>query len=97
MPLTQIQLEARIANDLINKYVDVMTWGDVVSGAQSASAADKAEITSAFKKRNFAVMGKTLGKLILAELLSQAEDEAATILADGQLSVTEVNRWLGDG
>ena len=68
-----------------------------MGGAQRATGADRQAIINGLKNRQFDKVGKVLSKLVIEELLSQATDESATMLADGNLSVAEVNRWLGDG
>ncbi len=97
MPINQQQLEARIANDLVNKYMEDLVWGDVVGAMQNAGPGDRQIILTGLKNRQFDKIGKALVKLVVSELLSQAAVESATMLVDEKLDMTEINRWLGDG
>ncbi len=97
MPISQQQWEGEIADDLVKKYLDGVTWGQVVTALQNAAAGDRNQAILALKKSQNARLGQVIAKLVNTELRDLAVDEAATILADDQMSITEHNRWRGDG
>ena len=97
MPITQTQWETTISEDLIKKYFDDLIWGDIISALQNAGAGDRNQLIVALKQSQDARAGKVVKKLLQDEFRTRAGDEAATILADGFMTVAEHNRWKGDG
>lgn len=95
MALTKADIQARIAADLARKNLEEIEWADVTSAFAASTAAQRQRLLSALQSRNSRRVGEIVLQVVRVQLTSDANTEAGTMLADDQLSLTEIDRWLG--
>ena len=98
MPLTPAQIKAKIVEKLAPKHLEELTWAEMVSAIQSTPQAHKDRLVDLLRtgiKQH--EVGEKLHLVIMKDMITQAETEADTIMADGSFSLDEFNRVFGDG
>lgn len=93
--MTAEELEALIAKKLLSKHMAELTWSEIVSVVGGSSAQQKAALVQRFANNRGRQAGEAMQKAINAKMKSDAEAEAATMMADSSLSQTELERIFG--
>ena len=97
MALTPAQIKARLATELLPKYLKVLTWPQLVAAVQNSSSAQKAELIGHLQGHAPHAAGQKLLQILSTELTVLAEAEVDTMMADGSLDLTGFDRMFGDG
>ena len=84
-----------VVNKLRQKVINEAVWADFAGAVQALSANQKAQILAAAKRRDYEAVGKRLIQALMSALEARISAEADTILADGALDATELERLLG--
>ena len=93
---TRAQLTQRIARDLGEKSIESLTFATVQDSVTNASPNDRARLLDAYKSMNTRRVGELAIQLLKAELANAATPSATAIMADGAISVSEMDSWLED-
>ena len=95
MPLTQEQIKTRIVSSLLPKYRAELTWANLVTAVAGSDAQDKADLVTALKNGNPLSAGRRMDALVKKWMTAQAGIEADAMLADGSLTLAELDRIYG--
>ena len=95
MALTPEQIKVRIVSSLIPKYRADLTWSSLVSAVAGSDEQGKTDLVAALKSGNSLSAGRRLDKIINNWIREQAGTEADGMLADGSLTLAELDRIYG--
>ena len=93
--MTQAELEQRIAKDLARKDMGLVTKAQVLTALQDADNTIIARLMDGIRSRNSALTGEIIVSVVTEYMEGQALSEAQAMFANGTLSLTELDRWLG--
>lgn len=85
-------LEARIKNRLRRELVGELQWGDIVQAFQATDNLAKQRIVSAAKEGRNANVAREFMRIVRVHVETKVQSEYDTIMADGSLSVAELER-----
>lgn len=92
--MTKEELAKKLKERLVHKREKEIVWGDIVSAIASASAGDKDIIVTAAQTRDYPTIQEALFRLVRGKIEADAADEAASILTDDSIDLTELERIL---
>ena len=93
--MTPEELEALIAKKLFHKHMEELTWAEIVSVVGGANQQQKDSLVNMFSNNQGCNAGKAMQNAISAQMTSDAEAEAAAMMADTTLSSSELLRIFG--
>jgi hypothetical protein len=88
------QLRDRIAADLARKNRRGITLEGIRDALIAAPAGDRDALVQAIAEHSPHRAGELLGHIVQRHLEGLAQTEAAAMVADGSLSLAELDRWL---
>ena len=93
--MTPEELEALIAKKLFSKHMAELTWAEIVSVVGGSTTEQKQALVQRFSQGKGDQAGQAIQKAINIKLRSDAEAEAAAMMADNTLSSAELLRIFG--
>ena len=93
--MTPEELEALIARKLFSKHMAELTWTEIVGVIGGSNQQQKDALVSMFSNGRGANAGEAMQNAINAKMRTDAETEAAAMMADNTLSSAELQRIFG--
>ena len=93
--MTPEELEALIARKLFSKHMAELTWSEIVGVVGGSTQQQKDALVQRFSEGRGGQAGEAMQKAINIKMRSDAEDEAAAMMADNALSSAELLRIFG--
>jgi hypothetical protein len=92
---TKAEIQEIIKNRLVDYYIDDLVGTDVKT-ALAGNILDQEfdAIAGWLQERNYEKIGRFIGSKVKTKILTDADTEAAAMLNDDQLSLTEISRVL---
>ena len=85
-------LEDKIKQRLRREITDQFGWSDIVAAFQASTQQDKANLVRSVRERRAKAVSRDFLRVIGNHINAQVQSEYDTILADGALSVAELER-----
>ena len=93
--MTPEELEALIARKLFSKHMAELTWSEIVGVVGGSTQEQKNALVQRFSEGKGSQAGEAMQKAINIKMRSDAEAEAAAMMADNTLSSAELLRIFG--
>lgn len=89
---TRDQVIDRIEKKLIQVHQSELQWTDITSAIGNSGTTNKNLIVSAIKNKEPSTLADLIFTLVSDKITADAKAEAATMVADDNLSLTELQR-----
>jgi len=87
-------IEAKMVASLTAKNRKALTMTQIAEAYSAASDAEKMKIRDGLRSGNSRAAGSVLQRIVDAKLRAEAQEEVAEMIADGTLTVAELERAL---
>ena len=90
--LTRAEILQKVETRLLQVKQSELVWGDIVAAVGGADTASKVQIVNAIKGKDGSVLSNLIFDLIADKVSTDARSEAASLMADDSLSLTDLQR-----
>jgi uncharacterized protein YpbB len=92
--LTKDQIVARLARHLVDDRISALTWAQLILAVQAMTTEQRAALLAAVQNRATQQIGDTLKTAVQNWARTQAQADAATMLANDVLSLDDLEKIL---
>jgi hypothetical protein len=94
MALTKEQITQRLARHLVDDRIGALTWAQLVLAVQAMTVEQRAALLAAVQMRATQQIGESIKAAVLNWARTQAQADAATMLANDVLSLADLEKIL---